>query len=619
MMSMEDLALDLPEEMTMQANNDASSAVFDGGIGDEYIIFKRVPYLDKPELSRLMTPECWDEYEKKTKRCWAAECVCTRCGEKFIAGFQSKETAFSRCGGHCRRKGILLTNGPDGENYAGFESEENIDVMAYWEGDSLTCPVCHEEASLISLKDFGKQRTWNFLIGDIQIVNGYAGIFYWLCSKIVFPDGTCHMEYRPREALLIDESGKLRRFSHTVYGQFGETDRGQWEYIKSYRPSDGNLSRIGYYSYECGKGRQCFYGAYMSLCFNEEELEQSTAEKTGLLNYLYYSQECPEEYLRLWSRHHNVENLMKAGWENLIVSLIPSRDEANRYRHDPIPDSDQIDWTQDKPHKMLNLSKEDFRAGQKYQWTEDNLRAFREYNRTAEKISLERFNNYIKAFGSENIGRLLKSIDENKGFWRLETVEAFLRGQKMCNHTGLEMLLDYREFSKGLNALHTKRDYFPKQLRVMHDRAAASFAKTNKASAAEFEALRKQLAGLEWSDGEFCIRLPRSADDLKQEGAKLRHCVGGYAKKHLSGNDVIFFVRHARKPDRSWLTLDINLSGIPKEVQLHGYKNELLDNGKHLKIPQKGRDFIDKWKVKILLPWYAERIRQDNRKGEKTA
>lgn len=616
MMSMEDLALDLPEEMTMQANSDASSAVYDGEISDEYIIFKRVPYLDKPELSRLMTPECWDEYEKKTKRCWAAECVCTRCGGEFIAGYQSKETAFSKCGGHWRRKGILLTNGPDGANYAGFESEENIDVMAYWEGDSLTCPVCHGEASLISLKDFGKQRTWNFLIGDIQIVNGYAGIFYWLCSKIVFPDGTCHMEYRPREALLIDESGKLRRFSHTVYGQFGETDRGQWEYIKSYRPADGNLSRIGYYSYECGKGRKCFHAYICPVVY--DDLEASTAEKTGLLDYMNISGENPEEYLRLWSRHHNVENLLKADWETLVESIIPGRDSDLRYRFDPIPDSDQIDWKQKKPHLMLGLKKEDFRAGQKMHFSEDDLRAFKGYCAEIEKISLEQFYSYICSFGVNNIERLLRSLDTEKGFWKLENIESYLKKQKMNNGTGLEMLLDYREFSKGLNALHTKRDYFPKQLRAMHDRAAASFAKTKTAADAEFEALRKELEGLEWSNGEFCIRLPRSANDLKQEGEKLQHCVGSYTTKHLSGKDVIFFVRHARRPERSWLTLDINLSGLPKEVQLHGYKNELLNNGKHLKIPQKGRDFIDQWKVKVLLPWYAKRIRERS-KEEKTA
>ena len=81
--------------------------------------------------------------------------------------------------------------------------------------------------------------------------------------------------------------------------------------------------------------------------------------------------------------------------------------------------------------------------------------------------------------------------------------------------------------------------------------------------------------------------------------------------------DVIFFVRHARRPERSWYTLDICMTGSePREVQLHGYRNEWCGR-KRLRIPPKVREFCDRWKKEVLLPWAA--ADRQKRKERKTA
>lgn len=135
--------------------------------------------------------------------------------------------------------------------------------------------------------------------------------------------------------------------------------------------------------------------------------------------------------------------------------------------------------------------------------------------------------------------------------------------------------------------------------------------------------LAQELAALAWSDGEICIRAAATPGELKEEGRVLKHCVGDYCKKHAARTDVIFFVRHARRPERSWYTLDINMTGrIPKEVQLHGYRNEWYGKAGHGKIPQKVRDFCDRWEREVLAPWYAQRqetARKDKQKRRKTS
>ena len=122
---------------------------------------------------------------------------------------------------------------------------------------------------------------------------------------------------------------------------------------------------------------------------------------------------------------------------------------------------------------------------------------------------------------------------------------------------------------------------------------------------------------LQWTDGELCIVLPKSHAELVQEGNILRHCVGGYSDRHIQGGDTIFFVRHYRRPERSYYTLDINMTDRPHRVQLHGYGNERHGIHKQYshKIPKKVLDFCARWEQEVLMPWW----RDNQNKKEKTA
>ena len=80
----------------------------------------------------------------------------------------------------------------------------------------------------------------------------------------------------------------------------------------------------------------------------------------------------------------------------------------------------------------------------------------------------------------------------------------------------------------------------------------------------------------------------------------LHHCVGGYSQSHAQGK-IILFIRHSRRPDRSWYTLNID-TRTKKVIQLHGYGNEWA-NGKALKINKKVLAFVDDWRREVLDKW----------------
>lgn len=123
----------------------------------------------------------------------------------------------------------------------------------------------------------------------------------------------------------------------------------------------------------------------------------------------------------------------------------------------------------------------------------------------------------------------------------------------------------------------------------------------------------EMLAPLAWTDGRLCIVIPRSSAELAHEGRVLRHCVGTYSKSHVSGSPI-FFVRHYRRPERPYYTLNIGFTtGEPQRLQLHGYGNERHGPAKEYahSIPRKVLDFCSRWEREILAPFWANKQRNE--------
>ena len=60
----------------------------------------------------------------------------------------------------------------------------------------------------------------------------------------------------------------------------------------------------------------------------------------------------------------------------------------------------------------------------------------------------------------------------------------------------------------------------------------------------------------------------------------------------------------------------MNMSGIPKRSQLHGYGNEHHGDNKQYRhsIPKKVLDFCQRWEEHVVMPWYKEQIGREQGK-----
>lgn len=148
----------------------------------------------------------------------------------------------------------------------------------------------------------------------------------------------------------------------------------------------------------------------------------------------------------------------------------------------------------------------------------------------------------------------------------------------------------------------------PKHLKAAHEEAAKLIdIRKNEALNRKIKKTADRLRDLCWEYDGLTIRPAVSHGELFNEGQALSHCVGrmDYAEKQADGKTAIFFIRKAKTPDESYVTLELDLKTWEK-IQCYG---------KHDTYPgSKVSNFVKRWVSDIVKPQKC-----GEKKGAKTA
>lgn len=556
-------------------------------LGGELVIYKRVSVEVTPEMKRTMTPADWEEFEEGTKRHWGAECHCTCCGETFVTGWFDN--------------GIILRE--DGE--AGWVPEDEGEIVNV--GDEILTPCCKCEAKVMH-QDASDYYECQLLVSFPTVLGRYGGIVTWMFSRW-YHGGYFDSECAALEALFVVD-GKLIKLIHYAGEHYDDgppllRERTGW-HVAEGMDAEFDICQIQYTSAEAfceTKFGAAVWDSYV-------DFTGTSAEKTGLEQWIEDGRSWPTMYLTIWNEHNNVENLVKAGFGGVLEDIICSDlRQAAEYGIDPLKtvEFDFINWEKVRPHEMLGMRKEDLHSLTLRSWGRDIFTNYRRYT-TAYPVTVEEFDEWRKLYSYK-----LSSLVYHD--FELRKVTAYLKKQTV--KTGLDLVLlaqlfmDYRDM---LDDATTAVERFPPDIKSAHDRLAKDKKiKADRMTEEAFRGLHNKYAPLCWTDGELEILVPKLSSELAREGKTLHHCVGTYTQRHING-EPIFFVRHHRRPERSYFTLNIDMRGDkPREIQLHGYGNE-SKGSKSWKVPQKVRDFVDRWEREVLAPWFARQKAEENKK-----
>ena len=593
-MTKEELEARLPDEHCEEMRKWVFRQYKDSELGGEMAVYHREAMEIAPEIGRTMTQEDWARRSKETKRKWGAQCTCSACENEFTAGY-------------IPGVGISLVQGEDGLLYDGWCENDEEGAIAIAEGDGFTCPCCGEEVTLVRKSKIKNGRTWQLQTVSVEVIEDFTVLMYWMVSRHLDPCGYIWSEIRPRDAVVLLPGGRVWRFTKTKHGQHSGRPLDQWEPCGTLR----DPQQMRYYDWAsfCNKKMGAVVWPKMP------DLTGTSGEKTGIADYIKGGGEWPLVYYKTWAYHPAIENLVKAGWTKMLDGYINHKVSVHtQYRHETsIVDFEFINWESAKPHEMLYMTKEEVRNGRAWNWNFHRMMIWQNLYLNGSIKSATDFQNMVTRYGGNVVFRAEELLADG---WLFDIYRVCRYLDRQCERSArgitpkqaAQYWIDYIDMAERVTpGGMDEEQLWPRDIYEAHERYREMQEALEKDDYREgFARVIEICGGLEWTDGELCIRLPRCNEDLRKEGKTLRHCVGGYGKKHAGGKDLIFFVRKYRRPERSYYTLNESIKDYhPRRIQLHGYGNEFHGGSKSgiHSIPKNVKEFVSRWEREVLAPW----------------
>lgn len=479
---------------------------------------------------------------------------------------------------------------------------ENSLLAACRHDQPYTCPWCGRKATM---KDLGKA-------GKRKKLKAYElALLLHAKGGALYADALClHKDYATEETL---------------------TDRPQYWLNSGYRFTLGDVMEIDYQTFS-GEGAVTHERAQLGR--EKQVREPFKRGSTSWYSYESYSivnrdalDACPElrycQYFDGWqyrpggargyaARYHDfvsyltaycmyprpIEMLVKAGLYEPVATLIYERKKF----------ADAIRWEEPDIRRAMDLNKRELSQLISLQPPMDALvcraKAKRWFGLAWDVADALDFYNL---FGGMDVLRFCRryKLDPERLLRYLEAqavVDADLPWLDVADV--FEQYRDYLEAAYFLGqCLEHGKVLWPDDLRQAHDRmterwAAGQPEEVEKLKQAPVSAKARKTKYEFELDG-LRIVFPLTAAAIKREGKVLKHCVGGYADRHMKEVLTILFLRRAAAPGTPYVTIEMRGNEIQ---QIHGYGNDL-----HGGNPRKThREFINAW-----LDWLKKGSKRD--------
>ncbi len=326
---------------------------------------------------------------------------------------------------------------------------------------------------------------------------------------------------------------------------------------------------------------------------NMDEIEKSPMRYCGIERRSHDTDTLIEELTACCFYPRQIEMLRKMGLGEIADDIVEYG----------VKNADIVNWDAERPADFIKgLTMQEIReaADTDRIYTLDTLKVYKRLKGTAAHSGIEACSAIAIHMTDKN--RLKSLLSKMK---RMEiNADKLLRycgKQGMHPHTGFfTTWLDYLEAAEKLGLdLSNPIIQMPGNLKEKHDQAtqtAACLADKKKNEAFRKKRLPKLVQKYLWWNDEYLIRPAVSFEEIKREGETLKHCVGGYADRHLNGSTVILFLRRKDKPGKPLVTIEMDGD---KVVQAHGYRNEwqtCKDNPKKIPPQDLYQEIFDEWK-----------------------
>lgn len=452
-----------------------------------------------------------------------------------------------------------------------------MEIMYGEHNDYATCPWCGSRVKLKNISKLGQKKNlveWHRLVvlsekdGDI-----YARA-YWLKKDYKDELAAPPLFYMPEayffgngKAIMWEKYYDNKIHASTLEGTYNPAKR---VITEPFGEGDLYFHRLSYAVYnedaiKQSRFRYCeyenFQHRYYSTRINKFE------NRTDMMKYLALCSIYPRQ----------TEMLMKCGYQSFVCDMVIGRRKNSK----------AINWNAKSPRELLGLTKEELREMEESGAEIYSIEWYKYLKRAGLQTSfadLKEINNELHE-NSEKLFRICRKYHV-KPFRVCRYLNKFAgtrcRGYGyVSTNTMFGIWKDYLEFAQELSwDLKEERVLLPKDLEAKHNQASEEILRKHEAERLEKDAerLRKAKESLAKRrdkynfelEGYF-VRIAENSAEIELEGRTLRHCVGGYAYRHIDGDTTILFLRRCDTPAASLYTIEMQGNRLQ---QIHGYKND---------------------------------------------
>lgn len=429
-----------------------------------------------------------------------------------------------------------------------FNNVEFVDIHTR-ETIPDACPHCGVKAQKIHSSELSKFRcAVKVLPITITKAENNLAICCWYVEKMFYKNGTSEIYSYPYESYVV-EKRKIVRLNawKGTYDSSNPRLTGRWEQRKTFRDMLGRVNLV--YPWD-------------------SSLLDGTTVENSKLDLFFQSNEIvhPIQYLKLYQKHPNIENLLVQGAGHLAQELI---DHASyRGGHSSFGLNDIL-WNENRPAQMLGLDKGEFKRLVAEKWGSERLSIYHILKKEGHSVTVEQLALCKKLLGRTVVLELLEQ-GKNPVF-----IAQYLKKQQAKDsRNDYRILKDYWNMMViAGNELENHDILFPSRLYQAHDRAMREAKEVKiRVNDEKMKQRKKLLSKFMWEKDGILIRPAQSEQDLKEEGEKLHHCVHRYANRVARGETAIFFIRRTETPDEPWYTLELDETNL-KVKQNRGNHN----------------------------------------------
>ena len=310
---------------------------------------------------------------------------------------------------------------------------------------------------------------------------------------------------------------------------------------KNYKKSP-SYALIGAEEIEKSEMRYCALDTAWSAMVNHDIFED---ERTAVTDAV-------EKYLWLYAKYPAVEMIVKMGFVGIIYDYLRG-DGMGPWK-----------WKARTPWEFFRMKKRDYKEFCRRNMKPEDIRT---KVRCLPEESMEEYVR-LKEIWKNHLEEAVRMY-KHKRYWK-----------KLCSwYPGHDWVIwqDTLDMERMAgNDTEFESVLMPENLQERHDELEQMREKlTEKANEKTYRKRRKMLRDkYEFTASGLEIRVPKSAGEIEREGKLLRHCVAGYADRHIKGVKCILFLRWSDDRSTPYMTVEIN-ERTETIVQIHGFHNDL--------------------------------------------